>query len=245
MLRDSALKLIRALEVNGGCNVQFALDPDSFQYYLIEVNPRVSRSSALASKASGYPIARVSAKIGVGMTLDEIQIANTPASFEPALDYVVTKMPRFPFDKFADANNSLSTQMKATGEVMSVGRTIEESLLKAIRSLEIGLFHLEHKRFEYMKKDGLLDYIKIGTDDRIYAISELLWLGVDPQVIYSRTKIDMFFLDKIKKIVDFEIKIEETAKADGLSKELLYEAKKMGFSDSYIAELTDKKESDI
>ncbi|MBQ2580211.1 MAG: carbamoyl-phosphate synthase large subunit, partial [Ruminococcus sp.] len=164
MLRDSALKLIRALEVNGGCNVQFALDPDSFQYYLIEVNPRVSRSSALASKASGYPIARVSAKIGVGMTLDEIQIANTPASFEPALDYVVTKMPRFPFDKFADANNSLSTQMKATGEVMSVGRTIEESLLKAIRSLEIGLFHLEHKRFEAMKVEGLMDYIKIGTD---------------------------------------------------------------------------------
>ena len=138
MLRDSALKIIRALEIEGGCNVQFALDPNSFQYYLIEVNPRVSRSSALASKASGYPIARVSAKIGVGMTLDEIQIANTPASFEPALDYVVTKMPRFPFDKFADANNSLSTQMKATGEVMSIGRTVEESLLKAFVRLKSG-----------------------------------------------------------------------------------------------------------
>lgn len=136
MLRDSALKIIRALDVKGGCNVQFALDPQSFKYYVIEVNPRVSRSSALASKASGYPIARVSAKIAVGMNLDEIQLANTPACFEPTLDYVVTKMPRFPFDKFTTASNRLSTQMKATGEVMSVGRTLEESLLKAIRSLE-------------------------------------------------------------------------------------------------------------
>ncbi len=142
MLRDSALKIIRALEVKGGCNVQFALDPQSFRYYVIEVNPRVSRSSALASKASGYPIARVSAKIAVGMNLDEIMLANTPACFEPTLDYVVTKMPRFPFDKFADANNRLSTQMKATGEVMSVGRTMEESLLKAIRSLEMGKNHI-------------------------------------------------------------------------------------------------------
>ena len=140
MLRDSALKIIRALKIEGGCNVQFALDPYSFQYYLIEVNPRVSRSSALASKASGYPIARVSAKISVGMTLDEIMLVNTPASFEPALDYVVTKMPRFPFDKFTDANQKLGTQMKATGEVMSVGRTFEESLLKAVRSLERGAF---------------------------------------------------------------------------------------------------------
>ena len=145
LLRDSALKIIRALKIEGGCNVQFALDPLSFQYYLIEVNPRVSRSSALASKASGYPIARVSAKISVGLHLDEIPIANTPASFEPTLDYVVTKMPRFPFDKFADANNRLSTQMKATGEVMSIGRTLEESLLKAIRSLEIGVYHLYMK----------------------------------------------------------------------------------------------------
>ena len=142
MLRDSALKLIRALKVEGGCNVQFALDPQSFRYYLIEINPRVSRSSALASKASGYPIARITAKVAVGMHLDEIMLANTPASFEPALDYVVTKMPRFPFDKFAGASNKLSTQMKATGEVMSIGRTIEESLRKAIRSLEIGVYHL-------------------------------------------------------------------------------------------------------
>ena len=241
MLRDSALKLIRALEINGGCNVQFALDPDSFQYYLIEVNPRVSRSSALASKASGYPIARVSAKIGVGMTLDEIQIANTPASFEPALDYVVTKMPRFPFDKFADANNSLSTQMKATGEVMSVGRTIEESLLKAVRSLEIGLFHLEHKRFEYMKKDGLMDYIKIGTDDRIYAIAQLLRLGVGEDEIAQATKIDRFFIRKLRNIVEEEQKL----KAKKGDKDELYTAKRMGFSDKEIALLWDMQEKEV
>ena len=137
MLRDSALKIIRALNVKGGCNVQFALDPQSFRYYVIEVNPRVSRSSALASKASGYPIARVSAKIAVGMNLDEIQLANTPACFEPSLDYVVTKMPRFPFDKFTSASNTLSTQMKATGEVMAIGRNAEEAIQKAVRSLEI------------------------------------------------------------------------------------------------------------
>ena len=174
MLRDSALKVIRALKIEGGCNVQFALDPNSFSYYLIEVNPRVSRSSALASKASGYPIARVSAKIGVGMTLDEIPLANTPASFEPALDYVVTKMPRFPFDKFTDADNSLSTQMKATGEVMSISRTLEESLLKAVRSLETGHFHLHDPKFDPLTNEELLHYIRTGTDDRIFAIAELL-----------------------------------------------------------------------
>ena len=148
MLRDSALKIIRALKVKGGCNVQFALDPQSFSYYVIEVNPRVSRSSALASKATGYPIARVSAKIAVGMDLDEIKLANTPACFEPALDYVVTKMPRFPFDKFTDASNVLSTQMKATGEVMGVGRTFEESLLKSIRSLEDHKNHIHMEKFD-------------------------------------------------------------------------------------------------
>ena len=166
MLRDSALKIIRALKIEGGCNVQFALDPKSFQYYLIEVNPRVSRSSALASKASGYPIARVSAKIGVGMTLDEIRIANTPASFEPTLDYVVTKMPRFPFDKFTDANNKLGTQMKATGEVMSIGRTFEESLLKAIRSLEVGVIHLYMPKFDTFSTEELLEYIRTSLSQR-------------------------------------------------------------------------------
>ena len=241
MLRDSALKIIRALEIEGGCNVQFALDPNSFQYYLIEVNPRVSRSSALASKASGYPIARVSAKIGVGMTLDEIQIANTPASFEPTLDYVVTKMPRFPFDKFADANNSLSTQMKATGEVMSIGRTFEESLLKAIRSLEIGLFHLENHKFDVMTKAELLDYIKIGTDDRIYAIAQLLRIGCESERITSVTAIDKFFIRKLKNIIDAEYEIAESPNNIAV----LYKAKKMGFSDKEIAVLWNTTEIEI
>lgn len=233
MLRDSALKIIRALKIEGGCNVQFALDPLSFNYYLIEVNPRVSRSSALASKASGYPIARVSAKISVGMRLDEIMIANTPASFEPALDYVVTKMPRFPFDKFSSANNKLSTQMKATGEVMSVGRTIEESLLKAARSLEIGVNHLYMKKFEAFSDDEMLSYIKDGTDDRIYAIAELLRRKTDIGMICNATKIDMLFLEKIKNIVKTENKLKEHIG----DTDTLYAAKKLGFSDEFIGKL--------
>ena len=233
MLRDSALKIIRALKIEGGCNVQFALDPLSFNYYLIEVNPRVSRSSALASKASGYPIARVSAKISVGMRLDEIMIANTPASFEPALDYVVTKMPRFPFDKFSSANNKLSTQMKATGEVMSVGRTIEESLLKAARSLEIGVNHLYMKKFEAFSDDEMLSYIKDGTDDRIYAIAELLRRKTDIGMICNATKIDMLFLEKIKNIVKTENKLREHIG----DTDTLYAAKKLGFSDEFIGKL--------
>ena len=250
MLRDSALKIIRALKIEGGCNVQFALDPKSFKYYLIEVNPRVSRSSALASKASGYPIARVSAKIGVGMTLDEIQIANTPASFEPALDYVVTKMPRFPFDKFADANNSLSTQMKATGEVMSVGRTFEESLLKGIRSLEIGLYHLYNKKFDSYKDEELLSYIHIGTDDRIYAIAELLRRGCELEKINEKTGIDLFFIRKLNNIVQTENRLMKFAKNhanafDNITPEFLdelYKAKKIGFSDKVISKIFDVPE---
>lgn len=241
MLRDSALKIIRALEIEGGCNVQFALDPNSFQYYLIEVNPRVSRSSALASKASGYPIARVSAKIGIGMTLDEIAIANTPASFEPTLDYVVTKMPRFPFDKFADANNSLSTQMKATGEVMSIGRTFEESLLKAVRSLEIGLSHLHHRKFDGMSEAELIEYIKIGTDDRIYAVSELLRLGASIDSIVEATAIDRFFLRKLLNIVEQEKEI----KANIGDVKVLLAAKKTGFSDKTIAQFWKVSEGEI
>ena len=233
MLRDSALKIIRALKIEGGCNVQFALDPLSFNYYLIEVNPRVSRSSALASKASGYPIARVSAKISVGMHLDEIQIANTPASFEPALDYVVTKMPRFPFDKFSSANNKLSTQMKATGEVMSIGRTVEESLLKAARSLEIGVNHLYMKKFESFSDDDMLSYIKDGTDDRIYAIAELLRRKTDIGMICNATKIDMLFLEKIKNIVRTENRLKEHIG----DTDTLYTAKKLGFSDEFIGRL--------
>ena len=238
MLRDSALRVIRALKIEGGCNVQFALDPHSFQYYLIEVNPRVSRSSALASKASGYPIARVSAKISVGMTLDEIPIANTPAAFEPALDYVVTKMPRFPFDKFASADNRLSTQMKATGEVMSVGRTIEESLLKAIRSLEIGVYHLHMKKFDNMKSDELLHYVAQGTDDRIYAIAQLLRNGMDMGLIADATQIDLLFIEKLRNIVLKEAELRrrpwDTA--------VLADAKRMGFCDRVIAELWNTSE---
>ena len=241
MLRDSALKIIRALKVEGGCNVQFALDPNSFQYYLIEVNPRVSRSSALASKASGYPIARVSAKISVGMTLDEIMLVNTPASFEPALDYVVTKMPRFPFDKFTDANQKLGTQMKATGEVMSVGRTFEESLLKAIRSLETGINHLYMEKFEKEDKKALMDYIKIGTDDRIFAIARLLRMGESVSDIREQTCIDCFFLDKMKKIIDMENELEQGVG----NRELLYQAKKIGFSDQAIGLLWNMTEKDI
>ena len=231
MLRDSALKLIRALKIQGGCNVQFALDPNSFQYYLIEVNPRVSRSSALASKASGYPIARVSAKICIGMTLDEIMLANTCAAFEPALDYVVTKMPRFPFDKFSDANNRLGTQMKATGETMSVGRTFEESLLKGIRSLEIGIHHLHMKKFDQWSKKELLRYIAIGTDDRIYAIAQLFRMGESIYEIVTATGIDPFFIRKIQNIVGME-SLLASKKMDTAA---LFAAKKMGFSDNAIA----------
>ena len=241
LLRDSSLKIIRELKIEGGCNVQFALDPHSFDYYIIEVNPRVSRSSALASKASGYPIARVSAKIAIGMTLDEIQIANTPASFEPTLDYVVTKMPRFPFDKFSNASNKLSTQMKATGEIMSIGRTIEESLLKAVRSLETGVCHLQMNKFNDMTNDELMEYIKLGTDDRIFAIAELLRKGADKGLIYNETQIDMLFLDKIKKIAKFEKQIKENV----FDIKVLKEAKKMGFSDKYIAKIWETTEEKI
>ncbi len=241
MLRDSALKIIRALQIEGGCNVQFALDPNSFQYYLIEVNPRVSRSSALASKASGYPIARVSAKIGIGMTLDEIKLANTPAIFEPALDYVVTKAPRFPFDKFADANNSLGTQMKATGEVMSVGRTFEESLLKAIRSLEIGIYGLRSRKFDDWTSEKLLEYVAIGTDDRVYAIAQLLRLNVSVERIAETTQIDKFFIRKLRNIVEEEREIQNQPG----NIDVLKDAKKMGFSDRAIAELWNRTELEI
>ena len=242
LLRDSALRLIRALEIEGGCNVQFALDPLSFNYYIIEVNPRVSRSSALASKATGYPIARVSAKIAVGMTLDEIQIANTPASFEPALDYVVTKIARFPFDKFSEASNILGTQMKATGEIMSVGRTFEESLLKGIRSLETGVDHLYSKKFEEMPTDEILSYIKDGRDDRLLAIAQLLRRKVALWHIYEKTGIDLFFLEKLNNIIKMEWEIRD---AETLDAPLLREAKRMGFSDRYIAKLRNRTEADI
>ena len=241
MLRTSALKIIRALKIEGGCNVQFALDPLSFKYYIIEVNPRVSRSSALASKASGFPIARVTAKVAVGMTLDEIMLSNGPACSEPALDYIVTKIARFPFDKFSEASNELGTQMKATGEVMSIGRTIEESLLKAVRSLETGVCHIYHKKFDDMATADMLQYITRATDDRIYAIAELLRRGVDRSLIYDRTKIDMFFLKKIDNIVNFEREV----KAHKGDREVLYEAKRIGFGDKFIGQLWGMTESEV
>ena len=241
LLRNSALKIIRALKIEGGCNVQFALDPLSFKYYIIEVNPRVSRSSALASKASGFPIARVTAKIAIGLTLDEIMIADRPACFEPALDYVVLKVARFPFDKFSDASNELGTQMKATGEVMSIGRTLEEGLLKAIRSLETGVCHIYHKKFDDWTVAQMLEYIRKGTDDRIYAIAQLIRLGVDLLIIYNHTKIDMLFLEKFKNIVE----MEKLVKANVGDIATLKEAKRMGFSDKYIGQLWGKSEAEM
>ncbi|MBQ0025570.1 MAG: carbamoyl-phosphate synthase large subunit [Bacteroidales bacterium] len=233
MLRNSALKLIRALKIEGGCNVQFALDPLSFNYYIIEVNPRVSRSSALASKASGFPIARVTAKIAAGLTLDEITIAGAPACCEPSIDYVVTKIARFPFDKFSEAINELGTQMKATGEVMSIGRTVEESLLKAIRSLEIGVKHLFKPKFVNMTNEELMKYIVKFPDDHLFAIAQLIRNGVDTRLIYDQTKIDMLFLDKIVNIVA----MEERLKAAPKDRDTLLQAKRMGFCDEYIKTL--------
>ena len=241
LLRGSALKIIRALKIEGGCNVQFALDPLSFNYYIIEVNPRVSRSSALASKASGFPIARVTAKIAVGLTLDEIMLSGRPACFEPALDYVVLKVARFPFDKFSDASNELGTQMKATGEVMSIGRTIEEGILKAVRSLETGVCHIYSKKFDDWKNDALLEYIRKGTDDRLYAIAQLIRKGVDLLIIYNHTKIDMLFLEKLKNIVE----MEKVVAANVGNVDVLREAKRMGFSDKFIGQLWNKSEAEM
>ena len=241
MLNDSAIKLIRELKIEGGCNVQFALNPHSSEYFLIEVNPRVSRSSALASKASGYPIARVTAKIAVGMTLDEIAIANTTAEFEPSLDYVIAKLPRFPFDKFTSASNMLGTQMKATGEVMGIGSNLEECLLKGIRSLEIGANHLHLHKFDNMSVKELLDYIKDFRSDNIFAIAELIYHGVSVEKLHDVTKITPYFLESIKKIVD----MEELLKAKPFDLEALTAAKKMGFGDKYIARLWKCGELDV
>ena len=233
MLNDSAIKIIKELKIEGGCNVQFALNPNSSEYYLIEVNPRVSRSSALASKASGYPIARVTAKIAVGMALEDIKIANTNASFEPSLDYVITKLPRFPFDKFTTASNMLGTQMKATGEVMGIGTTLEESLLKGTRSLEIGVNHLYHNKFDNMSVEELKEYISEFRDDNLFAIAELLYHGVSVEEIHEITQITSYFLEAIKHIID----TEELLKQNPFDLETLTAAKKMGFSDKYVARM--------
>ena len=241
MLNDSALKIIKELKIEGGCNVQFALNPTTSEYYLIEVNPRVSRSSALASKASGYPIARVTAKIAVGMSLEEIKIANTTAAFEPKLDYIITKLPRFPFDKFTNASNVLGTQMKATGEVMGIGSTLEESLLKGTRSLEIGINHLYHSKFDDMTDDELRTYIGEFRDDNLFAIAELLYRGATVEEIHEITKITTFFLEAIKRIIDMERSLKENPR----NLEILASAKKMGFSDKYVARMWECSELDV
>lgn len=241
MLERSAKKLIKELGISGGCNVQFALSPTSSEYYLIEVNPRVSRSSALASKATGYPIARVTAKIALGMTLDEIMLHGVPASREPEVDYFVTKLPRFPFDKFADASNRLGTQMKATGEVMSIGRDFEESLLKAVRSLETGVCHIYKKKFDEMSNTDMLQYISESPDDRIHAIAQLFRNGVSVDEVRSCTMIERFFLDGMKRIVDKE----ESLRNAPHDVRVFVEAKQMGFSDKFIGKLWNENEEDI
>ena len=241
MLNDSALKIIRELKIEGGCNVQFALNPTTSEYYLIEVNPRVSRSSALASKASGYPIARVTAKIAVGMALEDIKIANTNAAFEPSLDYVIAKLPRFPFDKFASATNLLGTQMKATGEVMGIGSTLEECLLKGVRSLEIGACHFHLPKFDGKSTEELEEYISQFRDDNIFAIAELLRRDVPVEKIHAITGITAYFLHAIENIVAMERRL--TAAREDLT--VFREAKAMGFSDKFIARLWHMTETEV
>ncbi len=241
MLNESALKIIRELKISGGCNVQFALNPETSEYYLIEVNPRVSRSSALASKASGYPIARVTAKIAVGMELKDIPVAGGTAAIEPSLDYIVAKFPRFPFDKFSSASNELGTQMKATGEVMGIGSTLSECMLKSVRSLEIGADHFHLSKFDGFSNDELLEYVKNFKADGIFAVSELLRRGTSIDVLHNITMITSVFLEAIKKIVE----TEELLKAKKDDVKTLTVAKVLGFSDKYIAKLWNKKETEI
>ena len=241
MLNDSAIKIIRELKIEGGCNVQFALNPDSSEYYLIEVNPRVSRSSALASKASGYPIARVTAKIAVGMALEDIPVAGGTAAIEPRLDYIVAKFPRFPFDKFTSAPNTLGTQMKATGEVMGIGSTLEECFLKSVRSLETGVCHFHLPKFDNMTKEQLVVYIGESKDDNIYAIAQLLRLGMTVAELHELTRITELFLESLQRIVEMENLLRENPRDVGV----LHAAKRCGFGDTFIAKLWDMKETDV
>ena len=231
MLNDSALKIIKELKIEGGCNVQFALHPQTSEYFLIEVNPRVSRSSALASKASGYPIARVTAKIAMGMALEEIPVAGGTAAMEPSLDYIVAKFPRFPFDKFPDAPNTLGTQMKATGEVMGIGSNLEECMLKSVRSLETGVFHLRSAKFDSWSVTEMEDYLQEFRDDGIFAVTELLRRGASIARVHELTMITELFLESILKIV----RMEQTLNKNPGDIEVLRDAKKMGFSDKEIA----------
>ena len=241
MLNDSAIKIIRELKIEGGCNVQFALNPESSEYFLIEVNPRVSRSSALASKASGYPIARVTAKIAMGMALEDIPVAGGTAAIEPSLDYIVAKFPRFPFDKFVDAPNTLGTQMKATGEVMGIGSTLEECLLKSVRSLETGVCHFHLAKFDGCTDEELMNYIQEFKDDNIYAIFELIRRGVSIEKIHELTKVTELFLESYKRIVEMENKLKENVG----SVEALKAAKVMGISDKYISQVWNMPEIDV
>lgn len=241
MLNDSAIKIIRELKIEGGCNVQFALNPESSEYFLIEVNPRVSRSSALASKASGYPIARVTAKIAMGMALEDIPVAGGTAAIEPSLDYIVAKFPRFPFDKFVDAPNTLGTQMKATGEVMGIGSTLEECLLKSVRSLETGVCHFHLAKFDGCTDEELMSYIQEFKDDNIYAIFELIRRGVSIEKIHELTKVTELFLESYKRIVEMENKLKENVG----SVEALKAAKVMGISDKYISKVWNMPEVDV
>ena len=241
MLNDSAIKIIRELKIEGGCNVQFALHPETSEYYLIEVNPRVSRSSALASKASGYPIARVTAKIALGMALEEIPVAGGTAAIEPSLDYVVAKFPRFPFDKFPAAPNTLGTQMKATGEVMGIGSTLEECFLKSVRSLETGVCHFYSPKFDPMTDAELFAYISEFRDDNIYAVVELLRRGASIEKLHETTMITELFLESLQRIVEMERQLK--TKVNDI--ETLRAAKKMGFSDKYISRLWNLSEVEL
>ena len=244
MLRSSALNIIDELKITGGCNVQFALHPTSFEYCVIEVNPRVSRSSALASKATGYPIAKVAAKIALGYNLDEIPNAithKTFASFEPALDYCVVKIPRLPFDKFITASRKLTTQMKATGEVMSICTNFEGALMKAIRSLEQHVDSLINDDYSSCSDDDILELLKNVDDKRMYVIAEALRRGIDYDTIHSITMIDEWFIDKFNNIV----KMEKRLATEPLTKELLLEAKRIEFPDVVIGRLAGKKEREI
>ena len=244
MLRTSALNIISELNITGGCNVQYALNPDTFEYCVIEVNPRVSRSSALASKATGYPIAKVSAKIALGYTLDEIKNAitqKTYASFEPMLDYVVVKLPRLPFDKFISAKRTLTTQMKATGEVMSICNNFEGALMKAIRSLEQHVDSLMSYDFTGLSEEDLLEQLAIVDDMRMWKIAEAIRRGIDYDTIYNITKVDKWFIDKFAIIVE----MENALKTQELTVDLLREAKRIEFPDNVIARLTGKSEREI
>lgn len=236
LLRDASLAIIRALKIEGGCNVQLALDPHSFNYYVIEVNPRVSRSSALASKATGYPIAKLAAKIALGLTLDEMKnpvTGTTYAEFEPALDYVVAKIPRWPFDKFENGERVLGTQMKATGEVMAIGRNIEESLLKAVRSLEIGTHHLELPELNMIDDSELIEKVVRAQDDRLFYVAEAIRRGYPIEELAELTMIDLFFLDKLLHIVELETELLEHPQDENV----LRTVKQNGFTDQKIAEL--------